>query len=76
MASSAFSELQHELEHQVHARTGRRVRNLAIELCSERVVLHGSATTFYVKQLAQHGIREMLPHVRLENAIKVEKVAI
>ena len=64
--------LQHELEHHVHARTGRRVRNLAIELRPERVVLHGRASTYYVKQLAQHGIRDVLPHVHLENAITVE----
>ena len=64
--------LQHELEHRVQARTGRRVRNLAIELRPERVVLRGRASTYYVKQLAQHGIRDLLPQVDLENAITVE----
>jgi hypothetical protein len=69
------AELQHELEYQVQSRTGRRVRNLAIELRAERVVLHGRASTYYVKQLAQQGIRELLPHVSLENAITVESPA-
>jgi hypothetical protein len=64
--------LQKELEHHVLARTGRRVRNLEIELCSERVVLRGHAESYYVKQLAQHGIRDLLPQVRLENAIVVQ----
>lgn len=68
-------QLQHELEYRVQARTGRRVRNLAIELRPERVVLRGRASTYYVKQLAQHGIRDVLPHVYLENAITVEGVA-
>ena len=47
------------------------MRNLAIELSSERIVLRGRADTYYVKQLAQHGIRDVLPQVRLENAIVV-----
>ena len=64
--------LQHELEHRVQARTGRRVRNLAIELRPERVILRGRTSTYHVKQLAQHGIRDLLPHVNLENAITVE----
>ncbi len=65
-------QLKKELELHVLARTGRRVRGLAIELCAECIVLRGHATTFYVKQLAQHGIRELLPQVRLENAIVVD----
>jgi hypothetical protein len=64
--------LRQELEERIQARTGRRVRNLAIELMPERVVLKGQATTYYIKQLAQHGVRDLLPQVRLENAITVE----
>jgi hypothetical protein len=63
--------LREELESRVHLRTGRRVRNLAIEVNPEGVVLQGQAATYYVKQLAQHGVRECLPDVRLENAIVV-----
>jgi hypothetical protein len=63
--------LREELESQVLARTGRRVRHLAIDLAHDRVVLRGSASTYYVKQLAQQGVREVLPDVRLENAIVV-----
>jgi hypothetical protein len=66
------SQLQDELERRVQDRTGRRVRNLTIELSPERVVLHGRANTYHVKQLAQHGIRDLLPQVRLENAIVVD----
>jgi hypothetical protein len=64
---------QQDLEKQVSLRTGRRVRNLAIELEPERVVLRGLTNTYHVKQLAQHGIQEMLPNVRLENVIEVER---
>lgn len=64
--------LQNELEQQVRVRTGRRVQNLTIELNPDRVVLRGRSSSYYVKQLAQQGIREILPLVSLENAIIVE----
>jgi hypothetical protein len=64
-------QLRVELENRVLARTGRQVRNLDIELLPEGVVLKGQAMSFYVKQLAQQGVREFLPHVRLDNAIQV-----
>lgn len=66
-----FPHLRNELVNHVLARTGRRVRNLDIELFPERVILHGQAASFHVKQLAQHGIREVLPEVRLDNEITV-----
>jgi hypothetical protein len=72
MVSFSPPQLQQELERRVQNRTGRRVRNLAIELSPERVVLRGLAATYHVKQLAQHGIRDVLPQVRLENAIVVD----
>jgi hypothetical protein len=66
-------DLEHELEHRISQRTGRRVRNLKVELQAERVVLHGMATHYYIKQLAQHGVRELLPHIHLENGITVDR---
>ena len=39
------------------------------------MVLRGLTTTYHVKQLAQHGVRHLLPpHVRLENVIVVEAI--
>jgi hypothetical protein len=66
-----FAQMRLELERRVLARTGRRVRDLHIELFPERIILHGQASTYHVKQLAQHGVRDLLPDVRLENAIEV-----
>jgi hypothetical protein len=63
---------QAELEHQVQARTGRRVRNLAIELAEECIILRGHVSSYYLKQLAQHGIHDLLPQVSVTNAIVVE----
>lgn len=68
---SYFPTTLKELEMHVRARTGRRVRNLDIELFPECVILRGRAHSYYVKQLAQQGVREVLPNVRLENAIEV-----
>jgi hypothetical protein len=58
----------------ISARTGRRVRNLVVEITSsgEGVVLRGRTDSFHVKQLAQQGAREALPHAQLVNAIEVE----
>jgi len=67
--------LQDELANQVRTRTGRRVRNLAIELHPERVILRGQVSSYYVKQLAQHGICDVYPNVPLENSIVVEKLS-
>jgi hypothetical protein len=66
-----FPRLREELETRVLARTGRRLRNLGIDLSPDGVVLHGETTTFHVKQLAQHGIRDLLPNVQLRNDIVV-----
>ena len=66
-------DLQEALTARVQQRTGRRVRDLRVELHPEGVVLRGQAPTFHVKQLAQHGVRDLLPQVGLHNAIVVEK---
>jgi hypothetical protein len=65
--------LQQALTASVQERTGRRVRDLRIELLPEGIVLRGHAATYHVKQLAQHGVRDLLPHVELRNAIVVGK---
>jgi hypothetical protein len=69
------AHLQHELEHQVRLRTGRQIRNLIVELGPEKVVLRGRASSYYAKQLAQQGVRDVLPEVRLENSITVDSGA-
>jgi hypothetical protein len=72
MVQSISTELRHDLERQVLSRTGRRIRDLAVELHPERIVLRGVTQSYYIKQLAQHGVRDMMPNVRLENAIVVD----
>jgi hypothetical protein len=65
------SPLISELERHVLERTGHRIRDLQVEQEPERVVLHGQAASYYVKQLAQSGVRDLLPEVELENDIVV-----
>ncbi len=71
MLLTESSQLLLDLERRVHSRTGRRVRNLVIEMRPERIVLRGQTATYYVKQLAQHGVRDALPQICLENSISV-----
>jgi hypothetical protein len=60
------------ISRRIALRTSRRVRELDVEIHSDGVTLRGRTTSFHVKQLAQHGVREVLPDVRIENAIVVE----
>jgi len=55
----------------VTTRTNRRVRDLAVEVGPDRVTLRGRTDSFHVKQLALHGARQVVPTLRLENAIVV-----
>ncbi|HYT94231.1 MAG TPA: hypothetical protein VEL76_36280 [Gemmataceae bacterium] len=71
---SNLTLLRQELESRVQLRTGRRVRNLAIDVSPERILLQGQATSYHVKQLAQHGVQEYVPDAQLENAIVVSRV--
>lgn len=60
-----------ELKKLVEARTHRRIRDLAVEVQNNNVVLKGRAGSYHLKQLAQHGILDVLPDVHLINAIEV-----
>lgn len=71
MTALDFPRLRQELETRVLARTGNQLSDLGIELSPEGIRLFGKSTTFYVKQLAQHCVREFLPEVRLVNEINV-----
>lgn len=68
-----MTHLRQELESRVLTRTGRRVRNLTIQVSPERILLQGQAASYHVKQLAQHGVQEFLPDAQLENAIVVSR---
>ena len=65
------TNLTSELKDRLRAKLGNRLRNLDVRLSDEGVILSGDAPTYHVKQLAQHGVWEVLPQARLFNAIVV-----
>jgi hypothetical protein len=71
MIVSEPPSLHKQLERQIHARTGKRVRNLEIQCSSGEVTLSGETSTYHVKQLAQQGVLEIMPTIRLHNRITV-----
>lgn len=71
MPHARLPEFRDQVENHVSARTGRRIRDLTVELTPERVVIRGETLSYYVKQLAQHGVRELIPDLDLENSIVV-----
>ena len=79
--STHVAEPDHRTERQRHlavairqrieSRLGGRIRDLAIRVRGETIVLEGSCATFYTKQLAQHAALGVLEAEQLENAIVV-----
>jgi hypothetical protein len=61
-----------DLHQRVLRRTSWRVRELLIEVHASHAVLRGRATTAYVRRLAEQAVQELLPHLRLDNAIVVD----
>jgi len=72
MIASEHPPLQQQLESRIRLRTGKRVRNLEIQFSPDEVILLGDTSTYHVKQLAQHGVRDVMPTVRLHNRITVQ----
>lgn len=71
MAVHDFAAIRLQIETRVLSRTGTQLRDLGVELSTDSVRLLGRSSTYYVKQLAQHCVRELLPNVRLVNDISV-----
>jgi hypothetical protein len=65
-------EHREELERHILARTSRRVHGLTVEVRNQQLVLRGRTSSYYVKQLAQHSVWDVLPDVVLANDIVVE----
>jgi hypothetical protein len=65
------SEKETQLESQIQARLGSRVRRLRVVCLNHGVILQGSARTYYGKQLAQHLVMEITSLPILANEIEV-----
>lgn len=60
-----------ELARRIDTLTYRQVRDLNIAQDANRVILHGRAKSYYIKQLATHAVLDLLPGVAVENSICV-----
>ena len=60
-----------QLEATLQASFNGRVRDLRVVECGEGLILVGRATTFYVKQLAQHALLNATARPLLANEILV-----
>lgn len=65
------SNLASSLISRIEARTHGQVRDLNVELDPEQVVITGKARTHYAKQLAQHGVMDLIQERAIINRIIV-----
>jgi hypothetical protein len=73
LESPSFAKERCEkLECHILDRTGHRVHGLRVEVRDEQVILRGHTSSYYVKQLAQHCVWDVLPGAPLQNDIVVE----
>jgi len=71
LTATAPQDLTNSIKHRIHSRTHGRVWNLHVELNAQSVVLRGKTSTYYTKQLAQHGASEIITSQPIVNAIEV-----
>jgi predicted house-cleaning NTP pyrophosphatase (Maf/HAM1 superfamily) len=60
-----------DLRQRLLRRISWRVSDLHIELHGSHATLHGRATTSYARRMAEQAAQELLPQLRLDNAIVV-----
>ena len=60
------------IRQRIESRLVGRVRELAVRIKGNTIVLEGKCSTYYTKQLAQHAALGVLEDEQLDNAIAVE----
>jgi hypothetical protein len=66
-----FRQLAIAIRQRIETRLAGRVRDLAVRVHGETIVLEGRCATYYTKQLAQHAALGVLDGEPLENSIVV-----
>ncbi len=61
-AGASPRDLDRCLAEWVARRAGGRIRQLSVKTVGDRTVIHGWATTYYARQLAQAAVNEVLNH--------------
>jgi hypothetical protein len=69
--SERYRQLAIAIRQRIETRLAGRVRDLAVRIRGETIVLEGRCATYYTKQLAQHAALGVLDGEPLENAIAV-----
>jgi hypothetical protein len=60
------------VEKAVQEGTAGGVANLSVVICGNRILLHGSCSSYYCKQLAQHAAMAIPAGLSLTNCIEVD----
>jgi len=71
LTPAARAELERTLERRLIQRTWGRIRRLRVEVNEDRVVVHGSTPSYYVKQLALAAILDTLGATPVEEDLEV-----
>jgi len=70
-SSTEMLDLVDQVEQAVQVRTGGRIRDLQILLSEGRVIVSGRTSTYYLKQLATHAIRDAVDDLSVQNDVEV-----
>lgn len=70
-SSTEMLDLVDQVEQAVQVRTGGRIRDLQIRLSEGRVIVSGRTSTYYLKQLATHAIRDAVDDLSVQNDVEV-----
>jgi hypothetical protein len=65
------AELGRIIERRIVERTWRRIRQLRVEVCAKRVVVHGQTLCYYAKQLAIQAVQEALREASVTAVVDV-----
>jgi hypothetical protein len=60
---AGWAEFGQIIERRIMERTGRRIRQLRVEICAGRVAVQGQTLWYYAKQLALVAVQEALREV-------------
>ena len=67
----SHTPLSQRVESQIRRATSDRIRHLSVQEDRGRVLIRGQAPTYHAKQLALHGVLELLPGDRIRTEITV-----
>jgi hypothetical protein len=61
------------IQREAHARSHGRVKDLSVEACEKTgaVILKGRSQTYHAKQLAQHGVLDLLTRQDIRLALNI-----